>query len=441
MITMIPRYKLEPHPDNPRKDLGDLTELAASIKKSGLLQNLTVVKSPAFPDKYRIIIGHRRFAASEIAGLMELPCIIEEMDAATQIATMLAENMQRNSLTITDQVSGVQCMMDLGEDAKAISDKTGLSTTTVRKRMKLGEFDINALASAEEKGATLFDFMEITKIEDKALQADCLKAAGTADFRNTLECSKSIEKSRKEQAQIQAKFDGFATRINYKDYERQFALVLISTYNFGYGASKEVVIPADADVAKYVYTLNNSYVCLYKDDPNAKKEGKPDWRARDERNAKLRAQEDELAKRFEKLRDDFVMSCNPKKDDTGTITAFAVFVLFHTGYLSTANASEFREAFDIAKSKDGFINDTDAEKIAEKPLRALLIAAYTKLKHLGGTDNFNCMSYNGMYKDNIEVRRIYDVLTALGYQMCTEETEWMNGRHECFLLEKEDNEQ
>lgn len=62
MITMIPRSKLEPHPDNPRKNLGDLSELSASIAKQGLLQNLTVVPSPDDPGKYRIVIGHRRFA-------------------------------------------------------------------------------------------------------------------------------------------------------------------------------------------------------------------------------------------------------------------------------------------------------------------------------------------------------------------------------------------
>ena len=91
MITMIPRSKLEPHPDNPRKDLGDLTELAASIKRSGILQNLTVVPAPGRPGFYRVIIGHRRLAASEIAGLDELPCSIEDMDLPTQIATMLAK--------------------------------------------------------------------------------------------------------------------------------------------------------------------------------------------------------------------------------------------------------------------------------------------------------------------------------------------------------------
>ena len=69
MITYINRDRLEPHPDNPRKDLGDLTELVASISKQGLLQNLTVVPSPENEGKYRIVIGHRRFAAASLAGM------------------------------------------------------------------------------------------------------------------------------------------------------------------------------------------------------------------------------------------------------------------------------------------------------------------------------------------------------------------------------------
>ena len=51
---------LFPHPDNPRKDLGDLTELADSIKQNGVLQNLTVV--PKEDGGYTVIIGHRRLA-------------------------------------------------------------------------------------------------------------------------------------------------------------------------------------------------------------------------------------------------------------------------------------------------------------------------------------------------------------------------------------------
>ena len=77
-IVNIAIDRLFPHSDNPRKDLGDLSELAASIKASGILQNLTVV--PDEPDNsntdFTIIIGHRRYAAAKIAGLTELPCVV-----------------------------------------------------------------------------------------------------------------------------------------------------------------------------------------------------------------------------------------------------------------------------------------------------------------------------------------------------------------------------
>lgn len=67
-IVMIPRAQLHPHPDNPRKDLGDLKELADSIAEHGIMQNLTVVpEGDGLVDsgEYKILIGHRRFAASE----------------------------------------------------------------------------------------------------------------------------------------------------------------------------------------------------------------------------------------------------------------------------------------------------------------------------------------------------------------------------------------
>ena len=69
-IKYIPVSKLWRHPDNPRKDLGDVTELAESIKVNGVLQNLTVVPLIGEITKkwdgesYRVIIGHRRLAAA-----------------------------------------------------------------------------------------------------------------------------------------------------------------------------------------------------------------------------------------------------------------------------------------------------------------------------------------------------------------------------------------
>lgn len=90
-LVYIPVEDLYPHPDNPRKDLGDLTELSDSIRANGVLQNLTVV--PRAEGGYTVVIGHRRLAASKLAGLKELPCIIMELDLRSQVQTMLMENM------------------------------------------------------------------------------------------------------------------------------------------------------------------------------------------------------------------------------------------------------------------------------------------------------------------------------------------------------------
>ena len=105
-IVYIPAERLVPHPDNPRKDLGDLTELAASIKENGIFQNLTVV--PEFEDRFTVIIGHRRLAAAKLAGLTELPCVVVEMTPKEQVQTMLLENMQRSDLTVYEQAQGAQ---------------------------------------------------------------------------------------------------------------------------------------------------------------------------------------------------------------------------------------------------------------------------------------------------------------------------------------------
>lgn len=102
-IVNLPVSRLIPHPENPRKDLGDLTEMTESIKKNGVLQNLTVI--PKGKDKvtdadantadyYMVIIGHRRMAAAKAAGVDYVPCrIVEGMTHEEQLLTMLEENM------------------------------------------------------------------------------------------------------------------------------------------------------------------------------------------------------------------------------------------------------------------------------------------------------------------------------------------------------------
>ena len=166
--------QLEPHPNNPRKNLGDLTELTESIKKNGVLQNLTVVPIGTGDDewtRFRVLIGHRRLAAAKAAGIDTLPCrVVEGLDDREQFSTMMEENMQRNDLTIWEQAEGFQMMLDLGDRIETIANKTGFSESTIRHRLKiaeLGEDVVRKYTEDEESGfqMTLSDFIRLEQVE------------------------------------------------------------------------------------------------------------------------------------------------------------------------------------------------------------------------------------------------------------------------------------
>lgn len=147
-ITNINAKLIHQHPDNPRKDLGDLSELSESIKKKGIMQNLTVIPGHWDEDKthhdegYTLIIGHRRFAAGKMAGVTMYPCrIVEDMSYKDQVGTMLEENMQRIDLTPLEQAEGFQMMLDLGDTEEQIAEKTGFSRTTVHRRLEIAKLD------------------------------------------------------------------------------------------------------------------------------------------------------------------------------------------------------------------------------------------------------------------------------------------------------------
>lgn len=213
MITHINIECIYPHPENPRKDIGDITELSESIKKNGIMQNLTVIPGHYMTDEewkegnrkyrenpteelrhklnerwveggYTLIIGHRRCAAAKAAGLTEVPCkIVEGMSRKEQISTMLEENMQRNDLTIYEQAQGFQLMLDLGETEETISQKTGFSRTTVRRRLNIAKLDSEEVKKKELDDSfqlTLKDLYELEKIKSVEKRNEILKSASNS---------------------------------------------------------------------------------------------------------------------------------------------------------------------------------------------------------------------------------------------------------------------
>lgn len=185
--TMLSIDVLHEHPQNPRKSIGDIGELTESIKKNGIMQNLTVIpghwddSGNFLESEYTLLIGHRRFNAAKAAGLAEVPCrIVEGMDEKEQLSTMLEENMQRADLTIWEQATGFQLMLDLGDTEDGLAEKTGFSKQTIRHRLNIAKLDGKEIKKKEQDESfqlTLKDLYELEKIENVKTRNKILKEA------------------------------------------------------------------------------------------------------------------------------------------------------------------------------------------------------------------------------------------------------------------------
>lgn len=99
------------NPDQPRKSFDEtqLSELSDSIKQNGVLQPILVRKKG---DKYEIVAGERRYQASKLAGLKEIPAIVREIDDAEVFQLALIENLQRSDLTPIEEARGYRQLLD-----------------------------------------------------------------------------------------------------------------------------------------------------------------------------------------------------------------------------------------------------------------------------------------------------------------------------------------
>lgn len=189
-IINISAENIYQHPDNPRKDLGDLEELSDSIKKKGIMQNLTVMighwddKGKWQQDGCTLLIGHRRFAAGKMAAVSVFPCrVIEKIDYKDQIGIMMEENMQRKDLTIWEEANGFQMMLDLGDTEDQIAEKTGFSKSTIKHRLNIAKLDQDILKEKEQNDGyqlTLKGLYELEKITDIDKRNEILRQSGSS---------------------------------------------------------------------------------------------------------------------------------------------------------------------------------------------------------------------------------------------------------------------
>jgi ParB family transcriptional regulator, chromosome partitioning protein len=149
---MIPIEKIRPNPDQPRKFIGDVSELAASIREKGVLEPLLVRYVPR-EDSYYIISGERRYHASQAAGLQELPCIEKIADDAETLELALIENLQRKDLTPFEEADGLQRLADHFEYTHDdIAKKIGRARSSVTESMSLRVIPAEVRKACVESG-------------------------------------------------------------------------------------------------------------------------------------------------------------------------------------------------------------------------------------------------------------------------------------------------
>lgn len=137
-IQRVPLADIEVNPKNPRRDFDEtaLNELAASIKIHDIIQPLTVTKLAG--DKYRLIAGERRFRASKIAGLTDVPVYVRQSDDRQILELALLENLQREDLNAIEiSLSYKRLMDELHLTQEEVAERMGKERSTVANYIRL----------------------------------------------------------------------------------------------------------------------------------------------------------------------------------------------------------------------------------------------------------------------------------------------------------------
>lgn len=432
MFRYIELSKLKPHPQNPRKELGDLTELAESIKARGIMQNLTVIPSEN-NEYYTILIGHRRAEAAKLAGVTTIPCNVvdEEMSEDEQVATMLLENIQRGDLTPYEQAKGFQLMIDLGNDINDITKKTGFSQSTIRHRIRMLDLDEQLLREKESSGATLQDYIQLEKIKDKETKNEVLKVIGTSDFQFKLT---SALKQQELQEQKQRWIDYLTSQgcIDISDVDNKYLKYnicrAVSLTDKPLNHNIEDLYPTDTSGNRFFSIQNNLYalstVDLYVELSSEDDEDDTD----NEGSSLPRIEEPDYSEQMARLtevndvaltsRANFVFKLyTPKKDDYKIIVSYMKSIMSQerSGYL-TYN--------DNQKLKEYTNNNICAEQF-------LLIYCHY-LSQCECTSLFSRYASKPTYIKDDKLLNYVEFLKKLGYQVAQEEQEYYDGTHKDY---------
>ena len=488
-LVYLPVSQLYPHPDNPRKNVDDLEELAASIKANGVLQNLTVVlrtepiktsedarmaevnmqaeqniylqkiKMRLIDKGYRpiggytVIIGHRRLAAAKLAGLEEVPCTVAEMSPKEQVQTMLLENMQRKDLKVYEEAQGFQMLLDFGDSVDEVSEKSGFSTTTIRRRVKLTELDQAKLKEAvDARPIPLGDFELLSALDDVGERNGLLEFIGTNDFRWKLNGALNRQAMSKNLPEVKAWLK--ANHINKLPEGKSYSSEYTSLGDWNdfdlkdWGAALKK-IPKLKPGKKYFYHINdyNCQLKIYLYEPVERTKRSPEEIEEEKRIARAWEYLDKQAAEMYERRKAFIEQLTVTKKNESAVLYGAILrtMVASFRYIYFENETMFPllgVEYDVGAS-DNYDKLFAAFWKAKKDNLAKLVYVMwaDEAKRLPTSNGFRRAWPE--WSVSLVLTPLYDWLVSLVYEMTQKEKDLMTGKDKIYVKDSEvpENEQ
>ena len=173
----VPVSAILPDPDQPRKSLGSLEDLKASIKEHGIIQPIVI--SPFGEEQFLIIAGERRFSAAKEMGLKTVPAIIRTVDEHRRLEVQIIENIHRQELSPVEEAAAYRKLMEeFSLSQRQLAARLGKSPAAINETIRILSLPEEILESVRtSERLTRSVLLEISKLEDETMRHALWRAA------------------------------------------------------------------------------------------------------------------------------------------------------------------------------------------------------------------------------------------------------------------------
>lgn len=175
MYKFIDINQIEANENQPRThfEAEKIQELSVSIKQNGLLQPIVV---RPYNGKYQIVVGERRFRACKLAGLEEVPCMVQEYDEKQTATAALVENIQRENLSPIEEALAYQQLLDTQNlTQEQLAKKVGKKQSTIANKLRLLQLPMTVQEAVRRRDITERHARALLKLDSTAKQNNMLR--------------------------------------------------------------------------------------------------------------------------------------------------------------------------------------------------------------------------------------------------------------------------